>query len=35
VIVESDVRSPLDLSLPVQVERSYGDTMIRVHEEVG
>jgi 16S rRNA (guanine966-N2)-methyltransferase len=35
VIVESDVRSPLDLNLPVEVERSYGDTMIRVHGEVG
>ena len=35
VIVESDVRNPLDLSLPVEVERSYGDTMIRVHGEAG
>jgi 16S rRNA (guanine966-N2)-methyltransferase len=31
VIVESDARSPLALSLPVLVERSYGDTLIRVH----
>ncbi len=35
VIVESDVRNPLDLSLPIEVERSYGDTMIRVHGEAG
>jgi 16S rRNA (guanine966-N2)-methyltransferase len=35
VIVESNVRSPFDLSLPVEVERSYGDTMIRVHGEAG
>jgi 16S rRNA (guanine966-N2)-methyltransferase len=31
VIVESDARSPLELTLPVLVERTYGDTMIRVH----
>jgi 16S rRNA (guanine966-N2)-methyltransferase len=31
VIVESDVRQPLHLELPVQVERRYGDTLIRVH----
>ena len=31
MIVESDARSPLELSLPVLVERSYGDTLIRVH----
>ncbi|MGH2993185.1 MAG: RsmD family RNA methyltransferase [Solirubrobacterales bacterium] len=31
VIVESDVRQPLRLELPIQVERRYGDTVIRVH----
>ena len=31
VIVESDVRRPLDLGMPLQVERRYGDTLIRVH----
>ncbi|MGH2990997.1 MAG: RsmD family RNA methyltransferase [Solirubrobacterales bacterium] len=31
VIVESDVRRPLELDLPLQVERRYGDTLIRVH----
>jgi 16S rRNA (guanine966-N2)-methyltransferase len=31
VIVESDARNPLELTLPVLVERGYGDTMIRVH----
>jgi 16S rRNA (guanine966-N2)-methyltransferase len=31
VIVESDARHPLDLGLPLQVERAYGDTLIRVH----
>jgi 16S rRNA (guanine966-N2)-methyltransferase len=31
VIVESDIRQPLRLELPLQVERRYGDTLIRVH----
>jgi 16S rRNA (guanine966-N2)-methyltransferase len=31
VILESDVRRPLELDLPLQVERGYGDTLIRVH----
>jgi 16S rRNA (guanine966-N2)-methyltransferase len=31
VIVESDVRQPLHLELPVRIERRYGDTLIRVH----
>jgi 16S rRNA (guanine966-N2)-methyltransferase len=35
VIVESDVRQQLELGLPVQVERRYGDTLIRVHGEAG
>ena len=31
VIVESDIRQPLRLELPLQVERRYGDTLISVH----
>lgn len=31
VIAESDIRQPLQLELPLQVERRYGDTLIRVH----
>jgi 16S rRNA (guanine966-N2)-methyltransferase len=31
VIVESDVRQPLSLELPLHLERCYGDTLIRVH----
>lgn len=31
VIVESDARRPLELTLPLLLERSYGDTLIRVH----
>ena len=31
VIVESDARSPLELSLPLLTERRYGDTLVRVH----
>jgi 16S rRNA (guanine966-N2)-methyltransferase len=33
VILESDVRQPLHLELPVRVERRYGDTLIRVHSK--
>jgi 16S rRNA G966 N2-methylase RsmD len=33
VIVESDARNPLDLSLPVLTERRYGDTLVRVHAQ--
>ena len=32
LIVESDIRRPLELGLPLRVERSYGETLIRVHE---
>jgi 16S rRNA (guanine966-N2)-methyltransferase len=32
VVTESDRRSPLDLELPVERERRYGDTLIRIHE---
>jgi hypothetical protein len=31
VIIESDVRQPLEVALPLEVERRYGDTLIRVH----
>jgi 16S rRNA (guanine966-N2)-methyltransferase len=31
VIVESDVRQPLRLELPIQVERRYGETLILIH----
>jgi 16S rRNA (guanine966-N2)-methyltransferase len=35
VIVESDVRQPLQLELPLDVERRYGDTLIRIHGAPG
>lgn len=31
VVVESDRRQPLDLQLPIERERRYGDTTIRIH----
>lgn len=31
VVVESDRRAPLDLGLPVQQQRRYGDTLITIH----
>jgi len=31
VVVESDRRAPLELSLPLLDERRYGDTLIRIH----
>ncbi|HEY7933733.1 MAG TPA: 16S rRNA (guanine(966)-N(2))-methyltransferase RsmD [Solirubrobacteraceae bacterium] len=31
VVVESDRRDPLELELPLQRERRYGDTLIRIH----
>jgi 16S rRNA (guanine966-N2)-methyltransferase len=31
VVVESDRRAPLDLPLPLDFERRYGDTLIRIH----
>lgn len=31
VVAESDRRAPLELDLPLQRERRYGDTLIRVH----
>jgi 16S rRNA (guanine966-N2)-methyltransferase len=35
VIVESDAQRPVELQLPLQVERRYGDTLIRVHGAAG
>ena len=32
VVTESDRRHPLDLSMPIDDERRYGDTLIRIHE---
>jgi 16S rRNA (guanine966-N2)-methyltransferase len=32
LIVESAARRPVELELPVAVERRYGDTLVRVHE---
>jgi 16S rRNA (guanine966-N2)-methyltransferase len=31
VVAESDHRKPLELDLPLQVQRRYGDTLIRIH----
>ena len=31
VVGESDRRAPLELDLPLVVERRYGDTLIRIH----
>lgn len=31
VVSESDRRAPLQLSLPLTLERRYGDTLIRIH----
>jgi 16S rRNA (guanine966-N2)-methyltransferase len=32
VVSESDRRAPLELDLPLLDERTYGDTMIRIHD---
>jgi 16S rRNA (guanine966-N2)-methyltransferase len=32
VLSESDRRDPLELDLPMTIERRYGDTLIRIHE---
>lgn len=32
VVSESDRRAPLELGLPLERERRYGDTMIRIHQ---
>ena len=31
IVTESDKRSPLDLGFPLEFERDYGDTRIRIH----
>jgi 16S rRNA (guanine966-N2)-methyltransferase len=31
VVAESDRRAPLEIDLPLQDERRYGDTLIRIH----
>jgi 16S rRNA (guanine(966)-N(2))-methyltransferase RsmD len=31
VVVESDRRAPLDLDLPIEQQRRYGDTLITIH----
>jgi 16S rRNA (guanine966-N2)-methyltransferase len=33
VVVESDRRVPLELTLPLHRERRYGDTSIRIHQQ--
>jgi 16S rRNA (guanine966-N2)-methyltransferase len=33
VVCESDRRSPLELELPVERERGYGDTLIRIYRQ--
>jgi 16S rRNA (guanine966-N2)-methyltransferase len=35
VVCESDRRSPIDLKLPVERERRYGDTLIRIYRQAG
>jgi 16S rRNA (guanine966-N2)-methyltransferase len=32
VVCETDRRSPLELGLPLSLERRYGDTLIRIHQ---
>jgi 16S rRNA (guanine966-N2)-methyltransferase len=32
VVTESAVRQPLELGLPIQRERAYGEALIRIHE---
>ena len=31
VVTESDRRAPIELSMPLALERRYGDTLIRIH----
>jgi 16S rRNA (guanine966-N2)-methyltransferase len=31
IVSESDHRAPLDLDLPLEDDRRYGDTRIRIH----
>jgi 16S rRNA G966 N2-methylase RsmD len=32
VVTESDRRAPLELDIPLRDERTYGDTLIRIHD---
>jgi 16S rRNA G966 N2-methylase RsmD len=34
IVTESDKRNPLQLDLPLELERSYGDTRIAVYRAV-
>jgi hypothetical protein len=31
MVTESDRRAPLEVDLPLEDERRYGDTLIRIH----
>ena len=31
IVTESDKRAPLELALPLELERLYGDTRIAIH----
>ena len=31
IVAESDRRAPLELAFPIQAERRYGDTLVRIH----
>lgn len=33
IVTESDKRNPLDLAFPLDFERDYGDTRIRIHRD--
>jgi 16S rRNA (guanine966-N2)-methyltransferase len=33
IVTESDKRAPLELGFPLEFERDYGDTRIRIHRE--
>jgi len=35
LILEGSVRRPLHLDLPLELERRYGDTLIRIHSGGG
>lgn len=35
IVTESDKRAPLELSLPIRRERTYGDTRIAIHDRDG
>jgi hypothetical protein len=33
IVTESDKRNPLELGFPLEFERDYGDTRIRIHRD--